>query len=105
MNKIKSIASITCLIIILANLLFHAVTQVQQNRQPLNGPGDGQGGIGLATVFIFSWAGTSILSTILFLIVIFFGIKYKELLKVSTLLTIGLITLTFFSPIILVEIF
>jgi len=92
--------SIICLVIIIINIYLHFDTRAYQNSTTNS---DAQAGIGPATIFIVSWTLTSMVSAILFLVTIVMGIKLKELFTLPTILIIGLIILTFVTPIVLVN--
>jgi hypothetical protein len=96
MRKINSIVSIICLIAISINIYLHLDTRTYQDSTPIH---DAQGAIGPAIILILSWTITSILAGILFLIRIVMGIMFKELFRASTILVIGLIILTFLTPV------
>ena len=103
MKKLNIIMTIICVILILVNLYIHY--DISEYKRNTPNYGSANSGIGVAMIFMMSWAINSIISGILFLITIIAGFKTKRITNLYTLLTIGLIILTFCIPFLLVGVF
>ncbi|HEY0742395.1 MAG TPA: hypothetical protein VGD40_13065 [Chryseosolibacter sp.] len=99
-SQTNLVVCIICLVLILANVLLGLDPQANQDKYIAR---DAQGQIGPATIFILSWTITAVVTGILLLVRVVTGIIFKELLRVSTISVIGLIILTFLTPIILLD--
>src|SRR5687768_11209920 len=95
------ITNTICVIIILIN------TYVQWNldQNKTDAPGDAQGHIGPAMIFLLSMGITCLASVLLLLRTALTAIAERTFFSSSTLITIALTIITFISPLFLSEIF
>ena len=97
------IITIVCIVLILVNLFIHYdISEYKRNTPNYS---SANSGIGVGMIAMMLLLVNSIITAILFLIAIVVGLKTKRITGLFTLMTIGLILLTFSIPFLLVGVF